>query len=68
MRRLGLQAREVIFVGDSPKSDIQGANRVEMISVLKDPAGRYDDSPIRPAYRIRRLRELTELVERHGCG
>jgi HAD superfamily hydrolase (TIGR01549 family) len=60
--RLGTVAAETIFVGDSPKADIAGANRVGMISVLKDPRALHAKSPIQPRHTIRKLGELPELV------
>ncbi len=66
--RLGLQAREVIFVGDSPKSDIRGANRVGMISVLKDRTGRYAKSRCRPTHRIRSILELPSILAQYDGG
>ncbi len=65
LNRLGLQAREAIFVGDSPKSDIRGANRVEMISVLRDRTGRYAQLRYRPTHRIRSILELSSIIAQY---
>jgi putative hydrolase of the HAD superfamily len=63
LRRAGLAAARTVFVGDSPKADVWGAQRAGMIAVLKDPldahaAGRR----IVPDGRIRRLAELPGLI------
>ena len=63
---IGLGASETMFVGDSLKADIRGANRAGMISVLKDPAGRYDGAGIAPAHRICKLAELPQIVARYN--
>lgn len=65
-QQIGVHAEAILFVGDSPGPDVRGANRAGMVSVLKDPTGRYDGRRVRPAYRIRRLRELPALVLAHG--
>jgi len=62
LQRGGLRAGEVLFVGDSPRADIRGANRAGLISVLKDPTGRHDRSRIKPAHRIRKITELGRIV------
>jgi len=68
LERTGLDACEVAFVGDSPKADVRGANRAGLVSILKDPIGRHADGRIRPDYVIRKLSELTGIVERHNAG
>ncbi len=65
LEQAGLRAAETMFVGDSPQADIAGANRVGMISVLKDPAGRHRDCPARPAHRIAAIAELPGIVAEH---
>jgi putative hydrolase of the HAD superfamily len=66
--RMDLAPGEVIFVGDSPKADVRGANKAGMVSVLKDPTGRYARSRIRPDHTIRGLRELLGIIEGHNGG
>lgn len=66
LRRAGLAPAEVLFVGDSPKADVAGANRAGMISVLLDPDGRYDRSRVAARHRIRELPELEEIVRQHN--
>ncbi len=63
LQRAGLQAGETVFVGDSLVADIAGANRVGMVSVLKDSSSRGGHSPIRPKHRISYLSELPDLVD-----
>lgn len=64
--RVSLAAAETLFVGDSLRADIKGANRMGMISVLKDPADRPRRSRIRPGHRIRRIADLLDIVERYN--
>ncbi len=58
----GLLAERVLFVGDSPRADIEGARRFGMRTVLKDPSGRFDDADVPADYRIRRLAELDSVL------
>lgn len=60
----GLRAAETMFVGDSLINDIRGANRMGMISVLKDPAKRGRYCLARPRYRIRGLVQLPRVLRR----
>lgn len=66
LERLGLAAESSLFVGDSIKADIGGSNRAGLISVLKDPSGRYDNHRICPAHRIRRINELPDIVAQYN--
>lgn len=66
LAKSGLAPEEALFVGDSPKADVRGANRLGMISVLKDPLDTYSGGGILPRYRIRRLSELLEIVAEHN--
>jgi len=64
LSQTSLEAAQTLFIGDTPRPDIFGSNRVGMISVLKDPTGqrccRY-----KPAYRIKRLEELRGIVAQY---
>lgn len=64
--RTRLEPAQTLFVGDSPKADILGANRAGMISVLKDPTGRHAQSPYAPMHQIRRLGELRDIVAQYN--
>ncbi|MFB3890557.1 MAG: HAD family hydrolase [Phycisphaerae bacterium] len=64
--RIGTAAPATVFVGDSPRADIAGANRCGMVSVLKDPAGRHANGRVRPAYSIKALAELPAIIDRHN--
>lgn len=66
LEQAGLDPDETLFVGDSPQADIRGANRAGLISVLKDPAGKYAHTTIKPHHRIRSLLELEEIVARYN--
>ena len=65
LKRTGVHPAETMFVGNSLRADIRGANRVGMVTVLKDPANRHRCSWIRPAHRIRQIVELQSLVAKY---
>lgn len=62
LQQAELQPEETVFVGDSPQADIRGANRVGMISVLKDPSGRYANGKAGARYRIGGLVQLQPIL------
>ncbi len=68
LRRTGLSAEETLFVGDRLRADVDGANRMGMTSVLKDPTGRHRGSRIRPHHRIRSILEVPAVVAEHNHG
>jgi putative hydrolase of the HAD superfamily len=68
LQRAGLQAAATLFVGDSPRADIRGANRMGMITVLRDAAGRYDGQRTRPRHRIRSVLELPRVLAEYDQG
>ncbi|MFM7152325.1 MAG: HAD-IA family hydrolase [Gemmataceae bacterium] len=41
-RDLNLAPREILFIGDDPRNDFEGATRFGMSALLLDPAGRQD--------------------------
>jgi HAD superfamily hydrolase (TIGR01509 family) len=64
LRRAGCSAREALFIGDTLRQDIEGANRVGLRSVLlwhRDDRSPPPDGP-RPQHVIRRIPELLELL------
>jgi putative hydrolase of the HAD superfamily len=65
LRKAGLTAGHTLFVGDSPRADIVGANRCGLISVLKD-SHRLPKKRIRPDHKVERLAELREIVAEHN--
>ena len=65
-REMALPPEALLFVGDSLKADIHGANRAGMVSVLKDPSGRKRHWRIKPAHRIRSLLELPNVLRLYG--
>ena len=62
LERVGVAAGEAIFVGDSLKADVVGAERAGMISVLKDPSGKKRRRGVKPAHRITCMAELPAVV------
>lgn len=65
LRRIHADPAETIFVGDSPKADVHGANRLGMITVLKDPIGKHAQSRYRPAHTIKSILELRDVVAQY---
>jgi putative hydrolase of the HAD superfamily len=63
----GLEPSQTVFVGDSPWADIRGSNRMGMISVLKDPAGRHGPWTARPRHRIRSILQLPKILDQYDC-
>jgi len=63
LRLAKLEPHETIFVGDSVRNDVRGANRMGMISVLKDPARQARLWLARPRFRIRALARLPRVVK-----
>ncbi|MHC4562916.1 MAG: HAD family hydrolase [Planctomycetota bacterium] len=68
MSGIGLKAEELIFVGDSLRADIRGANGVGMVSVHKDPTGRKRHWRIKPDHRIRRIVDLADIVKLYNAS
>jgi len=68
LERADLKPDEAMFVGDSLRADIKGANRMGLVSVLKDPAGRHDGARIQPHHRIRCIADLHDIVEQYNGG
>jgi HAD superfamily hydrolase (TIGR01549 family) len=68
LKKIGVEASSAIFIGDSPRADIVGANRCGMVSVLKDPHGRHAAGRIKPTYRIKSLLELPAIIARHATA
>lgn len=67
LARLGLQAHEVIFVGDNAEADIKGAQSVGMRAVLRlvkdELPPSLEDGEIAPDGVVRSLRELLPLID-----
>lgn len=66
LNRLGVKAGETIFVGDSLKNDIRGANRQGMISVLKDPTGARRRGGNQPTHTITSILEIPAIIEQYN--
>ena len=66
--RADLPPERTVFVGNLPRPDIVGANRVGMISVLKDPHGHHANSRSHPRYRIAALEELPAILAQCEAG
>jgi putative hydrolase of the HAD superfamily len=69
LEKSGLAAQDVLFVGDSPEHDIDGANALGMRTVLvvndggEPPPLQSGRTTAAPDHTIRSLRELLALVE-----
>lgn len=62
LEKMGVTASESIFVGDLVKTDMVGARRVGMRTILKQPWGRAGASHPVADVVIRRLAELPEVI------
>jgi len=63
LERAGLRADEMVYVGDDPHADVEGARRAGLHAVWVDRFSRaWPDSLDPPAYRVRNLRELVDLL------
>jgi HAD superfamily hydrolase (TIGR01549 family) len=58
-KKLGVQPKSCIYVGDNPRTDIEGAKAVGMISVILHRRGNQGGDP---NYRAPNLRSLPRLV------
>jgi len=58
-RKLGVEPRSSVYVGDNPRTDIEGAKAVGMISVIVHRRGNQGGTP---DYRIPYLHGLPRLV------
>ena len=69
LRKSGLPAAELLFVGDSPEHDIEGAAAMGMQTALildegMPPPLQAGRASVAPQHTISHLRELTRIVER----
>ena len=58
----GIEAEEVVFVGDSPAHDVQGARRLGMTTVWITDRTRDLEPDQQPHHTIREIPELLEIV------
>ncbi len=65
LKQAGLHAHRTMYVGDSPRADVRGANRVGMISVLKNTTGLSRFVPAKPDHRIRKLADLESIIRQY---
>jgi putative hydrolase of the HAD superfamily len=65
---LGLTAEESLYIGDSVKNDVFGANRMGMVSVLKDISGKKRPRlrKNRPAHTVRGVTELPAVIAQYN--
>lgn len=63
LQAVGLGSDQTMFVGDSPKADIVGANKAGLVSVLKDASGKYASANTGANHRIRSLMELPAILD-----
>jgi putative hydrolase of the HAD superfamily len=66
--RCNLSAREVVFVGDTPREDILGAKRLGMRTVLRRRAGVKLPDDCRPDHVIDDLSQLEDVLETPDSG
>jgi FMN phosphatase YigB (HAD superfamily) len=58
-KKLGVQPKSCIYVGDNPRTDIEGAKAVGMITVIVNRRGNRGGAP---DYRIPNLRALPQTI------
>jgi HAD superfamily hydrolase (TIGR01549 family) len=65
---LGLAAEESLYIGDSVRNDIFGANRMGMVSVLKDISGKKRPwlRKNRPDHTVRSITELPGVIAQYN--
>jgi len=66
--RAELKADETMFVGDSVRTDIVGANRMGMVSVLKDPGDRHADGRCPACHRIQSILQVRQVLQDYDVG
>jgi len=66
LERIGLRAGETIFVGDSPRADIFGANRAGMVTVLRGHSHRRRWMRIVPDHHLSEMAELPQIVAQYN--
>lgn len=54
---------EVMIIGDSLTSDIQGGNNVDIVTCWFNPGGKKEETDLRIDYEIRNLDEVLKIVE-----
>ena len=54
---------EVMIIGDSLTSDIQGGNNVDIVTCWFNPGGKKEETDLRIDYEIRDLGEILKIVE-----
>ncbi|HUS82164.1 MAG TPA: HAD family hydrolase [Dehalococcoidia bacterium] len=64
LRRLGVEAKETVFVGDIVWADIQGAQALGMKAVLTHQYRQEDPGEAKPDLVVKRLAEVVDYVDR----
>ena len=55
---------EVVFIGDNPTSDIQGANKIGMKTILSEEFTQFENYEIRPNYKIKSIFEIEGILKK----
>lgn len=63
---LGTDAAHCVFVGDKMRTDIKGATRMGMTTILLSPHGKQPHGRVQPMYVVQRLSEIPELLAKRG--
>lgn len=63
LKRLGVSAEEVLFVGDNPERDIKGAKALGMVTALAEYGAVFPKSSIKPDYCLKAIDELIPIIE-----
>jgi HAD superfamily hydrolase (TIGR01509 family) len=65
LKKVGLDAENTMFIGDSPRADIFGAQREGMITVLRDLPKRRKRPRITPDHNLTDMTELLQIVAQY---
>lgn len=61
LKKLGIGAGEILFVGDNPKRDIAGAKKAGMQTALAE-YGQWKTGKVKADYELKDIRDLLEIV------
>jgi len=61
LSKIFVEAEDAVMVGDSLRSDIKGAKDAGMKTIFYDPEGKYKEKPFEADYKVRELREISNL-------
>ena len=63
LEKLSLKPQEILFVGDNPERDIQGAQKVGMRTALAKYGQIFPDNGIKADYELNGVEDLLEIIQ-----